>query len=452
MHHFFEKFGKFTLFAVTILLVLAFQSYWLWNNFQKHKREILDQTSLKMQEVLINEAVFTKTSDKNQSLDDNMKAEITKKVSEIINLNNIKNFDGKISIESTDQKIAYSNKNSGLTPELESMLYSAIQPYMDKNYGKPNFTVYLENKTTKKTFPAGRILKNENTTSVVNSILHPENRYRIHIENLPYIVFSRMYDEVLFSIIYLLLFLGTVILLFNNVNINKRLLKNKEIFTRNVTHELKIPITTIMIAAEGFEKYNIIEEPEAAKKYIKTIQRAGNQLSLFVESILQHAKVENGYTKTSENSINLLVLLKDVKSVLSEIITEKKANIFFLNIPETIFIKGDEEQMKQIFLNLFENSIKYSVREPEILVKYQAIGHRILVTIQDNGIGIPKKYMEDIFQPYFRATDGDLHDVKGFGLGLSFVRSALKNQNGKIHVKESSSNGTTMELNLAAYE
>lgn len=108
--------------------------------------------------------------------------------------------------------------------------------------------------------------------------------------------------------------------------------------------------------------------------------------------------------------------------------------------------------MKQIFINLFENSIKYADQNPVIIVDGHQLNNRVIITIKDNGIGIPKKYTEEIFQPYFRVTYEDIHEMKGFGLGLSFVRSALKNQDGKIHVKKSDSEGTVMELNLAAYE
>lgn len=451
MRIFFERFGKSILFAFTILLVLAFQSYWLWNNFQNHKRDILEQTEVKMQQTLMNELFFKKALKNDKSMDDDMKAKVAEKVSEIININNIKNFDGEISIVSSGNNLVYNNKTSNTAPKLDSMLYFAMKPYMQKTYSNPDFTVYFEDKKIKKTYPEKRVFKNENTTRPIHSLSKPTDTFRIHIENLSYIVFSKMYDEILFSLLYLMLFLGTVFLLFNNVKINRRLLKNKEIFTRNVTHELKIPISTIMIAAEGFEKYNIIEEPEAAKKYINTIKRAGNQLSFFVESILQHAKAENGHTKSSENPINLLDLLEDVKSILSEIILEKRATIVFQNISEDVSIKGDYDQMRQVFLNLFDNSIKYSVRQPEIIVNCQTMIDRIIIKIQDNGTGIPQKYVEEIFEPYFRATTGDIHDVKGFGLGLSFVRSVLKNQNGKIRVLESTSNGTIMELNFAAY-
>ncbi|MDO5637524.1 MAG: HAMP domain-containing sensor histidine kinase [Myroides sp.] len=452
MRVFFGRFWKTFLFALTVLFVLLFQSYWLWNTFQNKKVEILERTKLEMQQVLINQLIINENLDNDQKMDDEIKFVIQEKLSKVLDIQKLIELQGEVEILDENDNILFSNEHKENKSNLDSFLYFEMKPYMLKTYGDDNITVYFESEKKIKPFPVDHSVNLKNTTAPVSSLGQPAGSYRIHIENLRLIVLSKMYDSILFSVLYLLLFLGTVSLLLHNVKINRRLLKNKEVFTRNVTHEFKIPISTIMIAAEGFEKYNIIEEPEAAKKYINTIKRATHQLSLFVESILQHSKAENGIGNSTEESINLSNLFKEVESDLTEIISNKKAIISFPNFSKNLCAKGNHNQMKQIFINLFENSIKYADQNPVIIVDGHQLNNRVIITIKDNGIGIPKKYTEEIFQPYFRVTHEDIHEMKGFGLGLSFVRSALKNQDGKIHVKKSDSEGTVMELNLAAYE
>ena len=229
-------------------------------------------------------------------------------------------------------------------------------------------------------------------------------------------------------------------------------MKNKEVFTRNMTHELKIPVSTIMIAAEGLEKYNITNEPEGAKKYAHIIQRAANKLSSLVEAILQNARADEATGKIDLNSVNLLSLLHEVQDSLSVITEDKQAEISLINIDEDMNINGNYEQLKQIFINLYDNSLKYSDKKPVINVSAVKKNNRIIITIQDNGIGIPRKYEKEIFDPYFRIMNNDLHDVKGFGLGLSFVKNSLKKQNGNIRLLHTATEGTTIELNIPSYE
>ncbi|MNK19118.1 Alkaline phosphatase synthesis sensor protein PhoR [compost metagenome] len=450
MRFFFERFGKFILFTLTILIVMAFQSYWLWNNFQNYKTEILDQTKLKVQQILMNDLIFDRTYENNEIMDNDVKAKISEKLSEVMSIKDLATVNAEVFFYGPNDEILYSN-NDKTVAKVDSLIYYKLKPILQKTYNNPDITIYTENEKLKKTYPNGRTIKIENTTDPINDLSQNTETFRVHIENLSFIIISKMYDVIFFSIAYLMLFLGTIFLLLNNIKINRKLLKNKDIFTRNVTHELKIPISTIMIAAEGFEKYNIIDEPEAAKKYISTIKRAGSQLSFFVESILQHTKAANGNSEVANESINLLALLEEVKSILSAIIIEKEANIIFKDISDKTFIKGNYDQMRQVFINLFDNAIKYSERKPDIIVYGEKIIDRMIIKIHDNGIGISKKHTEEIFEPYFRVTNDDVYNVKGFGIGLSFVRSALKNQNGKIHVSQSDANGTIIELNLAAY-
>ncbi|HUH34602.1 MAG TPA: HAMP domain-containing sensor histidine kinase [Moheibacter sp.] len=447
------RYWKIFLVVFTIVFVVFFQSYWLLNAYENQKNEILTQISLEVQRVLTNELIIQNTSRVDEVFDDEIKSVIRDKLSDIINVHSLSELGGELMItvdgeDDEGDKVVYSNKNHREVVQFDSLIYGEVQSYIQKTYKDAKFVVYFEYENELKTYPKNSVIQSANTTESIKSLSSPLYSVRVHVVNLPSVILEKMYDKILFSVLYIVLFLSTVFLLNYNVKINRRLLKNKEIFTRNVTHELKIPISTIMIAAEAFEKYDLVKEPKAAKKYIHTIKRASEQLSFFVDSILQHAKAENGGEKMEV--INLLELLEEVKTSLSQIIHEKKVSILFENIPKDLCIQGDFSAMKQVFLNLFDNSIKYSVESPKIIVKAERAKDRVVLKVIDNGIGIPKDHLEDVFSAYFRVANKDVYDVKGYGLGLSFVKSTLKNQNGHVRIVESSPLGTIIELNIAA--
>ncbi|WP_345989971.1 HAMP domain-containing sensor histidine kinase [Chryseobacterium sp. Chry.R1] len=334
----------------------------------------------------------------------------------------------------------------------DSLLYSSIKRSMPVLFRYGDIIVYHKIKKKITSYPSGQALDHENTTEEINSLLNDKENFSIHIKNLYITTIYSIWGPILFSIFYMLLFLGTLFILYRNLLLNKKLLKNKEVFTRNMTHELKIPVSTILIAAEGLGKYDIANESENVKKFAHIIQRAGNQLSSLVESILQNARSDSNMETLEMKPVNLLSLLQEIKDSLSVIIVKKQAEVKLENINGNIYVKGNPEQLRQIFLNLIDNSLKYCDKQPIILISATKKNNRIMITIQDNGIGIPKKYEKDIFDPYFRIMNNDLHEVKGFGLGLSFVKSSLKKQGGNIHLLQTQTQGTIMEINMLSYE
>lgn len=459
MNTLFTNFGK-PLFIVACIVVFTFQGYWLWNSFQNKKKEFLEQTKFEMTQVFMNKLI--------RSLPIG-----PKKIDSIfgpgkVSFTNIQSINNKsqIFIPNTKSKLktkttVKNKKNDTITIKdgntffkdgnrMDYILYNEIRSYIPELV-HADITVYYESKKSKRTYPLNRSIKNTNTTEPIALLDH--STCRIHIENLNGIIIThKMLWPIIFSILYIILFLGTILILFRNLTLNQKLLKNKEIFTRNMTHELKIPISTLLIAAEGLEKYNIVNEPEGARKYAKSIQRASTQLSSLVETILQNTKADNNKEVLNLTRINLLTLLEEVKEILSGITIKSQAKVIFQDIDRSIDIKGNYEQMKQVFLNLLDNSLKYTEKQPVIIISAERARNRIIIKIEDNGIGIPEKYFQEVFKTYFRITNGDLHDVKGFGLGLSFVKSSLKKQNGSIRILKPESAGTVMELNLPLYE
>lgn len=449
MRSFFFRFDKYLL-VLTIVIVLAFQWYWLQNSYLNKKTEILEQTKLEIRQVLVNQFVNNLSlNPKIDSLLNHVKVDydkITQSQSGATVLTTTP-YKGE-KFQEVSKKILLSYNKA------DSLIYHSLKKLHPELFSENGVTIYRQNSKGTTTYPKNRTVQNKNTTEPVASLIMKENiTFRAHIDNLSSIIISQIWKSIAFSIFYIILFIGTISLFIHNITINRKLLKNKEIFTQNMTHELKIPISTIMVATDGLVKYDIASEPEAAKKYAGIIQRAATQLYSLVETILQHAKADSNYQKQILSQVNLVTLIEEVVETISGIILKNEAKIIFNEVDEKINLKGNSDQLKQIFLNLIDNSLKYSDKAPIVMISAKQIQNRVLIYIKDNGIGIPDKYAEEIFEPYFRISENDLHDRKGFGLGLSFARNSLKNQGGSIKViKSHLETGTLIEINMPSYE
>lgn len=445
MNKFFVSFGK-PLFILTIIVVLTFQGYWIVVNYENKKVEILERTQSEATQLLLMNMLkspalqekLDKTNKKgNKSKAENIEVYVSAPKTKVID-ERLKVPDGGLFYK--DEKLDY-------------ILYASVRKILKTFLKKDTeIQIYFEGKDVKRTYPKGVTIRDQNTTKTINSFQQDSNKYRIHIVNMSAVAIYEIKEIIFFSIFYVLLFLITILILFKSLVFNRNLLQNKEVFTRNMTHELKIPISTILIATEALETYTIEEEPANVKKYAGAIQRAANQLSFLVDSILQHARSSNSNEKLVLSSVNLLSLVQEVEVDLAHIVLKKKAEINSGNVDENVEIKGNRVQLRQIFLNLLDNALKYSERDPRIIISAEKKSNIVTIRIQDNGIGIPEKYREEIFAPYFKIMNDNTHNVKGFGLGLSFVRESLKKQGGSIRVLKQKTEGTTIEIKIPAYE
>nr|WP_315035345.1 HAMP domain-containing sensor histidine kinase [uncultured Chryseobacterium sp.] len=451
---------------ITILVILVFQGYWVVNSFENKRKEFLEQTKFEMTQILFNNMV--RRSDADAKKIDSLFGKDKIRFDLYPNLNSksfvaqtVKKNETKSSKKPSQKKILkieikkdtlYKTSPFDMNSKtMDSILYNDIKTSIPE-LSNEKVVIYHENPTSRRTYPLNQPIKNKNTTGKVTPS-NDENTYRIHIDDLPrIIILHKMAGIILFSILYIILFIGTFFILYTTLLLNQKVLKNKEIFTRNMTHELKIPISTLLITAEGLEKHDIATEPEGARKYASIIQKATHQLSFLVDSILQNARAEEAKEDLQITGVNLLALLEEVKEILSSIIDSYQAHIIFQDIHPTMYVSGNIEQLRQVFLNLIDNSLKYSEKKPVVIISAKQIHKKTIILIKDNGIGIPHEYAEEVFEPYFRISNDDIHNVKGFGLGLSFVKKTLKNQGGSIKVLKTNDEGSLIEIKMLSYE
>jgi two-component system phosphate regulon sensor histidine kinase PhoR len=222
----------------------------------------------------------------------------------------------------------------------------------------------------------------------------------------------------------------------------KRLSEIQKDFINNMTHEFKTPISTIGISAEVLSDPEIVNSPERLKNYAEIISGQNKRLESQIEKVLQLAQPDKNKFKLKKEEFDIHKVIKQVGEAF-KITVDKKQGVLHCNLKaENSIIRGDKLHTTNIIYNLLDNAFKYSLEKPDITISTRNKDNRLYLEISDKGIGISKKYRKRIFDKFFRIPTGNIHDVKGFGLGLNYVKSIVHSHNWKIKVESEQGKGS----------
>lgn len=226
----------------------------------------------------------------------------------------------------------------------------------------------------------------------------------------------------------------------------RRLNEMKTDFINNMTHEFKTPLSTIAISVEALKKPATLSKPEKLNRYVSIIQSENERLQEQVERILQAATIEKEGVNLKKHPINIHELLENIVTVFKVNIESKQGQLH-ANLAATNFmVLGDEEHLKNIFSNLLDNAIKYSPDELNVDIKTKSTDNEISISITDKGLGIANEYQSNIFDKFYRVPTGNIHNVKGFGIGLNYVNILVKKHNGSINLDSKLGEGSTFTI------
>lgn len=228
----------------------------------------------------------------------------------------------------------------------------------------------------------------------------------------------------------------------------KQLNQIKNDFINNMTHELKTPISTISLATQMLKDKTLIKNEDSITRYANIISDENNQLRLQVEKVLQMAIFDKGDIKFKFTELDIHALIEDIKDKIDLQIKQKNGKIKPNLQAEDSIIIADITHIRNVMVNLVENAIKYSPKNPCITFYTQNVKKGIEISIEDNGIGISKENQKKIFEKFYRVHTGNVHDVKGFGLGLSYVKLIIEKHNGYIKLKSELNKGSTFTIFL----
>jgi two-component system phosphate regulon sensor histidine kinase PhoR len=245
---------------------------------------------------------------------------------------------------------------------------------------------------------------------------------------------------ILFVIVFFAFSLGIIIR-------QKKLSEVKTDFINNMTHELKTPISTISLSSEMLLRMDFdTDNQEKIRKYANIIYKENKRLENQVERVLNVAKLDKDQVVLDKEAFNVHELLLEVKENFEFNQTETGGMISLNCEAETFEIQADSVHMTNVVYNLLDNAIKYCNEKAQIQVKTFNERNGLIIEITDNGIGIKKEDIRLIFDKFYRVPTGNVHDVKGFGLGLFYVKLIIDAHQGKIDVKSTVGKGTTFTI------
>lgn len=232
------------------------------------------------------------------------------------------------------------------------------------------------------------------------------------------------------------------------------LLKEKKIsehttdFLNNMTHEFKTPLTNIALAGRMITKDSTINQEEKIKHYSGIILEENEKLRLQVEQVLSMTALERGDIPVQKAELDVHELITACLKPISIQIEHKQGNLNLNLDAERYIVMGDKAHLANALCNLVDNAIKYSAGKPELTVRTFNANQRLVIEISDKGIGIEKEYHKKVFDKFFRVPTGDVHDVKGFGLGLAYIKKIIELHEGTITLESEKGKGTTFTLTL----
>ncbi len=261
----------------------------------------------------------------------------------------------------------------------------------------------------------------------------------------PYL-FLRLLPQLLFVLILLSLTATAFVITFKSLRSQIKLSELKDDFIGNMSHELKTPISTVKLALEALNNYNIIDDPKLSREYLGMATSEMDRLELLATRVLNTSLLENGNMHIQRESHDLQELVEEVIRNMQLRFAQHDAKISFVTNGNKFIVPVDKLHTQGVLVNLLDNSLKYATTTPSILITLSERNGAVQLSLTDNGPGIPEEYKEKVFEKFFRVPDGLRHNIKGYGLGLSYAAQVMRQHNGTINVNNLNDGGCVFTL------
>lgn len=272
---------------------------------------------------------------------------------------------------------------------------------------------------------------------------------RLNVQNLFGFLLSQLRNLLIPSLLFLLLLAGSFIWLIRLMNKQKQLAEIKNDFINNLTHELKTPVFSVSLASKMLGEYLKSLPAEKPKEYLRLIRSENEKMKGHIDKVLELATLESGKYVMDKTELQAEEFLQNIVELFDEKVRMASGVLEFSFQTANTSLSVDRSHFKNALENILENALKYSSDEaPVITLTTLREGKDFIIKIKDNGKGIPKESRKQIFEKFYRVPNGNVHTVKGFGLGLSYVKQVVELHKGNISVESEVGKGSTFIIKI----
>jgi two-component system phosphate regulon sensor histidine kinase PhoR len=272
--------------------------------------------------------------------------------------------------------------------------------------------------------------------------------YQLVFDNTTWYLLKRISQPILISCLLLGVTILSFLLLYRNLKQQQKLSQLKNDFISNITHELKTPIATVSVAIEALRNFNALDDPQKTNEYLDISAGEIQRLGLLVDKVLKLSMFENREIALNKEQFDLVELAKAVMTSMKLQFEKQHAVTTLETTGKNFIIMADKLHLASVLYNLLDNALKYSTKDPNILVHIIDHTQFLEIRVTDNGIGIAKGYKGKIFEKFFRVPSGNRHNIKGYGLGLSYVSHIAQRHMGFIEVESELNRGSSFSVKL----
>lgn len=456
--------------VLTIMAIAAFQAYWLRETYRREERVLERETN-----GLFRETVFQLQSSKlkldrlpqdssgriiirrgGPAENITMMRQMQRPNREVVNMVDLLVRKAKDSsplvMSGKDTLLTFNRENGRRRNRLMQFLFEvdSLQDSVRVKEIRAAYQKKLDEQKISVPFTVSRIATDTKEESSFNKVTlgfaHPMT-YQLTIDRKAPYLLRKIAVPILFSLFLVAFTFFSFMLLYRNMLRQRRLADIKNEFISNITHELKTPIATVSVAIEALRSFGAQANPQRTREYLDISANELQRLSLLVDKVLKLSMFEKKEIELKYEPVDMKQVVEEVMASMRLQFENRKAVVRFSSTGDTS-LQGDRLHLVSVVFNLLDNALKYSKDTPEISITLQGTASDVVMEVSDKGIGIPAEYHGKVFDKFFRVPHGNVHNAKGYGLGLSYVSHVVKQHKGSIEVSSAEGKGSAFKLTL----
>jgi len=299
--------------------------------------------------------------------------------------------------------------------------------------------------------PEDTIRVNAFSDTVVTEIAKfgsPRHGYVATFPRMHIYLLKQIAPQISFAFLLTAIVSTSFLVIYQSLRKQQRLNVQKNDFISNVTHELKTPLATVSVALEALKNFHALDDPQRTKEYLDIAQNELQRLTLMTDKILKASVFETQGVSFVPEKVNLNIIIEKILSSLKLVLEKNETRVAYTPVGNNFDLSGSEIHLTNVIYNLLDNALKYGSNQSTIDLQLRDDEGFIEFTIRDQGIGIAKEYQKKIFEKFFRVPTGDVHNVKGYGLGLNYVARVVEKHGGHIDVESEPGKGSLFKIKL----